>query len=218
MFSPYFDAPVLATANHLPESVAKYSIAILQAGSFLGRATSGFLADRLGAWRVFVSMGLLTAIVLFSFWTAPVNAAATVAGMACYGYTSGAWITLVSAVTVAISAPHEAGMRVGMMWTVVSIPILAGPVVCGGECKHLKRRTQLTVQCWSRPTEDVSQLPVSSAVYLTWLERLSASCLFWFVWCGHGRPTTLTRFASEMDDGLEAMCNKTIWPPAYVIY
>lgn len=133
MFSPYFDAPVLAASNNLPPNLSSYSIAILQAGSFFGRGTSGILADRLGVWRVFTVMGLLTATVLFAFWTAPINIPATVAGMALYGYTSGAWIMLLSAVTVAISPPHEAGTRVGLLWTIVSIPILIGPVVCGRE-------------------------------------------------------------------------------------
>jgi len=172
MFSPYFDAPVLAASNHLPPTLASYSIAILQGGSFLGRATSGMLADRLGVWRVFTAMGLLTACVLFAFWTAPVNVPVTVAGMFLYGYTSGAWITLMSAVTVAISAPHEAGMRVGMLWTVVSLPILAGPVVCGGKYSMQQpSEGKLTYQCLLLPTKGASLSRAFSAGYRTLLEQ-----------------------------------------------
>lgn len=134
LFSPYFDAPVLAEANGVPAAVKTYAIAILQAGSTLGRAASGVMADAFGIWRVFLATGLATAVVLFAFWTVPVGTAPTVLGMLLYGFTSGAWIMLLSAVTVSISKPEEVGMRVGMCWTVVSLPILAGPVICGGEC------------------------------------------------------------------------------------
>lgn len=132
MFSPYFDAPIMAEANHLPPNVSGYSIAILQAGSFVGRATSGIMADRFGVWRVYLGMALFAAGVLFAFWCAtPMPTVAACFGMALYGFASGAWITLVSAVTAAISPTSEIGMRIGMVWTAVSLPILVGPVICG---------------------------------------------------------------------------------------
>lgn len=132
MFTPYFDAPIMAAANRLSPSIRNYSIAILQSGSFLGRATSGILADKLGAWRVYVAMALLTAGTLFAFWCAtPMPAVAAVLGLWGYGFTSGAWITLVSAVTASISPAGEIGTWIGVLWTAISPPILAGPVVAG---------------------------------------------------------------------------------------
>lgn len=132
MFTPYFDAPIMAASNRLSPAIRHYSIAILQAGSFLGRAFSGLLADRFGAWRVYVAMALLTAGTLFTFWCAtPMPAPAAVVGLWTYGFTSGAWITLVSAVTAAISPQGEIGTWIGVLWTAISPPILAGPVVSG---------------------------------------------------------------------------------------
>lgn len=131
VFSPYFNAPVLVAQNSLPPHIAEYSIAILQAGSFFGRATAGVLADCLGVWVVFGTMSFASSIVLFAFWTGAPGVGCTIAGLVLYGIVSGAWFTLVAAACASISPVREIGMRLGMLWTVVGPPILAGPVVCG---------------------------------------------------------------------------------------
>ncbi|GMK58052.1 hypothetical protein CspeluHIS016_0500840 [Cutaneotrichosporon spelunceum] len=132
MFTPYFDAPVMAAGNNLSPAIRDYAIAILQAGSFVGRACSGLIADRFGVWRVYFFLALLTSATLFAFWCAtPMPAPAAVVGLVGYGFASGAWITLVSAVTAAIAPAEELGTWIGVLWTAISLPILAGPVVSG---------------------------------------------------------------------------------------
>ena len=84
---------------------------------------------------MFVSSGLVSAISLFAFWTAsPLPAPAVVVGLVAYGFGSGAWISLVAATCGAISPTREYGMRLGMLWSLGAVGILAGPVVCGGAC------------------------------------------------------------------------------------
>lgn len=132
--SPYFNAPIYATSNGASETIASYAVAILQVGSFLGRALSGVLADRFGVWNMYTLSGLTSAISLFAFWIAsPLPDAVIVLGLIIYGFGSGAWITLVAASCGAISPVREFGMRLGMLWSLSSIGILAGPVICGGE-------------------------------------------------------------------------------------
>ncbi|WRT67263.1 uncharacterized protein IL334_004230 [Kwoniella shivajii] len=130
--SPYFDAPTLITSNNITGPIADYSIAILQVGSFFGRATSGILADTFGVWNVFISSIIGCSISIFAFWVAsPISPAAVVVGLISYGFASGAWVTLVAASTGAISPTREFGMRLGMLWSVTAIPSLIGPVICG---------------------------------------------------------------------------------------
>lgn len=44
---------------------------------------------------------------------------------------TGAVIALVAACCAQISPVREFGLRLGMMWTIASLPLLAGPQICG---------------------------------------------------------------------------------------
>lgn len=118
-------------ASHANPNVTAYSIAIIQAGSFIGRVSSGFLADRFGVWTVFGTAGFASSISVFALWTANVGTAGSVIGLLVYGAASGAWITLVAACVASISPTCEIGMRLGMLWSAIALPILPGPVVSG---------------------------------------------------------------------------------------
>jgi len=109
-------------------------VALLQTGSFFGRVASGLLADRFGVWKTFVSMGVLSALFLYTLWTPTVlPGGVVVVGLVSYGFVSGAWITLIASSCAAISPVREVGMRIGMLWTLTAPASLAGPVICGGE-------------------------------------------------------------------------------------
>ncbi|WWC69344.1 uncharacterized protein I206_103282 [Kwoniella pini CBS 10737] len=130
--SPYFDAPNLITSNKVTGPISDYSIAILQVGSFFGRASSGVLADKFGVWLIFILSILGCSISILAFWIAsPIGSGCVIVGLIGYGFASGAWITLVAASTATISPIREFGMRLGMLWSLTSIPSLIGPVICG---------------------------------------------------------------------------------------
>lgn len=127
VFSPYFNAAAYARGT----GIEGYAVTILQAGNFVGRITCGPLADWLGTWRVFVSFAALSAVWLFAFFVARLGTAAIVVGLAGYGFASGGHITLIPAVTASISPAHEIGLRIGLLWTVLAVPMLVGPVISG---------------------------------------------------------------------------------------
>lgn len=126
MFSPYFDAALLPVAS---------PVAVLQAGSAVGRFSSGLLADRFGVWRTFLAASMCCAASLLAFWlpvalgAGAATQALSITGLVAYGLSSGAWVTLVSASCAAISR-RRTGARIGLLWSVVSLPILPGPVLC----------------------------------------------------------------------------------------
>lgn len=141
----------------LPEHIATYATAILNAGSFTGRAFSGPLAGRFGVIEVFIACGVAGGISVLALWSSrAVGTAGTIIGLYLYGLfggqprvfpaqhdilitnatfnfssTSGAVIALVAACCAQISPVREFGLRLGMMWTVASLPLLAGPQLCG---------------------------------------------------------------------------------------
>ncbi|KLT42144.1 MFS general substrate transporter [Cutaneotrichosporon oleaginosum] len=131
IMSPYFNAGVLAQSNKTSPEIVSYAVAILQAGSFVGRIGAGRLADRFGVWLVFGTIPFLTSLTLFAFWVGPVGTAPTIIGLILYGAFSGGWFTLAAAATAAISPIEEIGSRIGMMWNGIAIPMLIGPIVTG---------------------------------------------------------------------------------------
>lgn len=134
LFSPYFNAPLYTTSNNASQTITYYSVAFIQAGSFLGRALSGILADKFGVWNIFVISGFSLTVTQLAFWTGvPLPDAVVVIGIITYGFASGAWITLVAASCATISPTREFGMRLGMLWSCTAILQSFGPVICGGE-------------------------------------------------------------------------------------
>lgn len=131
VFSPYFNAGLYARSNGANATIVGYAVTILQSGNVVGRLSSGPLADRFGTWLMYVASAASCAVALFAFWIARMNEGATVAGLVIYGMVSGAQLTLPPAVIATISPAHEIGMRVGMLWTMLAIPMLVGPVITG---------------------------------------------------------------------------------------
>lgn len=131
LLTGYFNAPTLSTGNKLSANLIGYSVAILQAGSFIGRIGYGVLADRFGVARVFGSLAFSTAATYYAFWIANTGPVGTCFGLFLFGCFSGAWFTLAASATAHISPPEEVGTRIGMMWTSIAIPALLGPVICG---------------------------------------------------------------------------------------
>jgi len=136
LFSPYFNVPLYTTSNNSSPTITYYSVAFVQAGSFIGRGASGFLADAFGVWNVFIASGLSLTITLLAFWTGvPLPDAVVVIGIFTYGIASGAWIALVAASCATISPTREFGMRLGMLWSCTALLQTFGPVICGGKSK-----------------------------------------------------------------------------------
>lgn len=132
VFVPYFDAIYYAEINGVAPHVVEYAVAIMQAGSFAGRAIAGPLADKFGVWTVYGRATYSSAIVVLALWTGATGAGTAIAGLILFGVGTGAWMTLVTAATAAISPVTEVGMRIGMLWAAGALPNLVGPVICGG--------------------------------------------------------------------------------------
>lgn len=121
-----------AAGNRTNSTVHAYAIVIAQTGAFLGRVTGGLLADRFGVWNAWGTMGVSMSITAFALWTGtPIHSAGVVIGLLLYGYTSGAYITLISASIASISPVAEIGTRMGMNWSAIAVPMLIGPVLSG---------------------------------------------------------------------------------------
>jgi MFS family permease len=137
LFSPFIYAPLLAATNSLPPSLASYAVAILQAGSTTGRVSAGLVADRLGVWRTYLGAAIGAVVSLAAFWIGDTRTAGTVIGLWAYGHFSGMWITMIggccASVTAASGKVDQLGLRLGLLFGVMAVPNLLGPVICGCE-------------------------------------------------------------------------------------
>lgn len=116
-------------SNNVPSHISDYAVAMALAGSLVGRCVLGWLADVIGVWKVFGSIGPISAIILFALWLPIVGTAPAIVGLIGYGMISGSWFALLPAATATISPVHEAGMRFGMLISVLAVPSLVGPVI-----------------------------------------------------------------------------------------
>ncbi|KAE9363191.1 MFS general substrate transporter [Stipitochalara longipes BDJ] len=111
--------------------LAQYIIAIYNGASLFGRLGSGFTADKLGKYNVFIFCCYMSGIVTLTLWIAGNGQGATIAYAVLFGFFSGAYVSLIGGVVAQISAPREIGYRTGLVFLVASIPSLTSNPIAG---------------------------------------------------------------------------------------
>lgn len=104
VFTPYVFVAEYGVRNGMPEELATYMFAIMNAGSFFGRTLGGAASLCLGPFNIMVIAAFLAAISLFS-WLDITSTPALVVFAAAYGALSGVLIGIMIA-TLGHSAPH----------------------------------------------------------------------------------------------------------------
>ncbi|KAA1472291.1 MFS general substrate transporter [Dentipellis sp. KUC8613] len=131
------------------------SLAILNAASVLGRTLPPLIADRIGPYNTLVPSVTLAGLFCVALWlpagpgtmhardvldalvarslegTTGTPARLVIAFAALYGFASGAAIAMITPCVARISDVRRIGARVGMLYTVVSIPSLFGGPAAG---------------------------------------------------------------------------------------
>ncbi|QRV99536.1 transporter MCH4 [Ceratobasidium sp. AG-Ba] len=112
---PIFYVQLFAIVHDIDANLAFYSLAILNASSIFGRTIPNLLADKFGiSTLLFLSAG---ALIVFSIL---------------YGFFSGAFVSLISPMFVALARHmHEVGARLGLGFAVVGIATLIGTPISG---------------------------------------------------------------------------------------
>jgi len=137
-----------APSQGLPPHLSTYLVAIANAGSAIGRLSSGILADRIGAsstsHTVHTSdhpitpgpLNVMTPAVFFAgvltfLWPHAQGAGTLIPLAIFYGATSGAFAGLIGAPLIPMGDSSDVGRRIGMFLTVLSLGALAGPPISG---------------------------------------------------------------------------------------
>jgi len=107
-----------------------YLVSIANAGSGLGRISSGIFADKFGPLTVMAPPTLLCAVVTY-VWPFATTKESLVAIAVIYGLCSGAYASLILLPVVVMGDMHDVGRRTGTAMTVIALGAIAGPPISG---------------------------------------------------------------------------------------
>ncbi|KAF5340689.1 hypothetical protein D9611_007314 [Ephemerocybe angulata] len=129
LFTPFFY--IVEFAHKLSSKTLEpfnpyYVLAILNAGGIIGRVAPAYLSDTLGHYNLLFPAAFLSGLSCVTLWLCSKSIAVLLGFAAVYGFTSGAFI----------SEGREIGTRIGMLYTVISIPSLVGGPIAGAMLTH----------------------------------------------------------------------------------
>ena len=112
--------------------LAQYIIPVLNATSIFGRITPGWAADKVGRFNVTAATCTLCGVFVLALWLPATNTGLSFAFAVCYGFSSGAFVTIVPALVAAVSPDmHEIGTNVGVLFATISFAALVGNPIGG---------------------------------------------------------------------------------------
>lgn len=131
MFLPFNYLPVYAQRNGMSDDLSNYLVAILNASSIFGRIIPGYIGDKMGRFNMMVLITYASGILVFALWIPGTGNIPTIIFAALYGFTTGAFVSLIPALAAQISDIREIGVRNGAMFAVVSVAALTGNPIGG---------------------------------------------------------------------------------------
>lgn len=121
VFVPLNYLPVQAASAGLDPNLVQYLLPILNGASLLGRLFAGILGDKVGRFNIFIICCYLSGIWITALWISDNSKTALIAFSMLFGFSSGAYISLVAPLVMQISPFEEIGFRTGIVFFVASI-------------------------------------------------------------------------------------------------
>ncbi|KAF9476184.1 MFS general substrate transporter [Pholiota conissans] len=130
-FIPFFYIVEYAKHISIPSHMSFYVLAVLNAGGVLGRIAPAYLSDTIGRFNLLAPAAFLSGLACLAFWLNTETLVALMLFAAVYGFCSGAFITLITPCVAQISDISQIGTRIGMLYSIISIPSLLGGPAAG---------------------------------------------------------------------------------------
>ncbi|KAH6907656.1 major facilitator superfamily domain-containing protein [Coprinopsis sp. MPI-PUGE-AT-0042] len=122
LFTPFFFIVEYARHLSISDRTSFYVLAVMNAGGIVGRIAPAYLSDRLGRFNLLFPSALFSGLSCIIGWLFTKDVTALMAFCALYGFFSGAFISLITPCVAQISDLSEIGMRIGMLYTIISVP------------------------------------------------------------------------------------------------
>lgn len=128
-FVPIDYLPSQAVSAGMSASLASYLLSILNAGSLFGRLFAGIFSDKWGKYNIYIVVCFLSGVWVLTLWLPAKTDGALIAFAVLFGFFSGAYVSLITPLVMAISPFHELGFRVGIvMLTCAVAGLTANPI------------------------------------------------------------------------------------------
>ncbi|KAJ7580900.1 major facilitator superfamily domain-containing protein [Mycena floridula] len=123
-------ADISAISVGFSDEFSFYFIAIANASSGVGRCAAGVLADIIGPINVMIPLTTIAGILTY-IWPFARTDATLITVVVLYGFTSGAYISLLSHPLALFGDTADLGRRLGLLMSIISLGALIGPPISG---------------------------------------------------------------------------------------
>ncbi|KAJ6460074.1 MFS general substrate transporter [Mycena vitilis] len=131
LFIPFFFIVDYAHDLAIPSRMTFIVLAVMNAGGVLGRIAPAYLSDKIGRFNLLAPAALLSGLLCVLFWLFARALVPLMLFAAAYGFTSGAFISVITPCVAQISDIRQIGSRIGILYSVISFPSLVGGPVAG---------------------------------------------------------------------------------------
>ncbi|CAI6335742.1 unnamed protein product [Periconia digitata] len=131
LFIPINYIEIQALSSGMSQRLAGYLLSILNAASIFGRVIPGALADKFGPYNFQSIMAYVSAIIVLVLGLTASNNAAFIVYAVLYGFSQGAYVSLLPAQISSISKVEQIGIRTGVLFSITSFAGLASNPIAG---------------------------------------------------------------------------------------
>ena len=111
-----------AVDHGVDPDTAFYVLAVLNAGSILGRVAPGVLGDVCGRFNILAPSAFFAGLATLVFWPLARSTVAVMLYAALYGFFSGAFNALIVPCIAQVSPISQLGARMGLLYSILAFP------------------------------------------------------------------------------------------------
>ncbi|KAJ3731272.1 major facilitator superfamily domain-containing protein [Lentinula guzmanii] len=130
-FVPYFYVVNYAQSLGISSHMSFVVLALMNAGGVFGRVAPAILSDRIGRFNLLAPTSFVAGLSILVCWMFAHTLPTLIVFSILYGFFSGAFISVITPCVAQISDIREIGMRIGLMYSIISFPALIGGPIAG---------------------------------------------------------------------------------------
>ncbi|KAF2994039.1 hypothetical protein E8E13_000394 [Curvularia kusanoi] len=169
VFLPYNYLVVEAVAAGMDRTLADSLLVVMSATSILGRIVPGWAGDRLGRFNVTITLTFLSSLFVLAVWGPASNDSIRVAFSALYGFTSGAFVSMVPTLIAQVCPdPKKLGTYMGAVYLIISPSVIISQPL-GGALSSIGRGNMIWMKVFCALILAIGGLMVvvARSVYIT---------------------------------------------------